>query len=155
MYGKKEAFITLKDHKGDFNVNPKCRLINAAKSELGKVSKTIVGNINMKVKKESFVKQWENTNDVISWFCNIKDKANCIFIPFDIEEFYPSISKKLVLKVIKHAKQLTTTERYQYVRKSLLFANVKYLYIYIFMYIYIYIRRERKIRIKILYYIHI
>ena len=37
---KNEAFITLKDHKDDFNVNPECSLINPAKSELGKVSKT-------------------------------------------------------------------------------------------------------------------
>ena len=36
---KSEAFISLKDHKEDFNINPKCRLINPAKSEIGKVSK--------------------------------------------------------------------------------------------------------------------
>ena len=52
----------------------------SGENELGKVSKTIIGNINMKVKKESFVNQWKNTSDVISWFCNIEDKANCIFI---------------------------------------------------------------------------
>ena len=34
---KSTAFITLKDHKEDFSNNPKCRLINPAKPELGKV----------------------------------------------------------------------------------------------------------------------
>ena len=33
------AFITLKDHKTNFNNNPACRLINPCKSELGMVSK--------------------------------------------------------------------------------------------------------------------
>ena len=47
MYGQKiSLYKTLKDHKENFNVNPECRLINPAKSELGKVAKTIVENIN-------------------------------------------------------------------------------------------------------------
>ena len=43
---KTNAFISLKDHKPDFENNPKCRLINPAKSQLGKVSKAILDNIN-------------------------------------------------------------------------------------------------------------
>ena len=43
------AYITLKDHKENFNINPKCRLINPAKSEHGKVAKLIVENIKKKV----------------------------------------------------------------------------------------------------------
>ena len=35
---KKTAFITLKDHKENFENTPKCRLINPAKSDLGRVS---------------------------------------------------------------------------------------------------------------------
>ena len=38
---EKPAFITLKDHKDNFLNNPSCRLINPAKSNLGKVSKII------------------------------------------------------------------------------------------------------------------
>ena len=30
-----QSFITLKDHKENFQNNPKCRLINPAKSEIG------------------------------------------------------------------------------------------------------------------------
>ena len=36
---KKQAFITMKDHKENFNNAPKCRLINPAKSIIGRVSK--------------------------------------------------------------------------------------------------------------------
>ena len=35
-FPKSNAFITLKDHKENFQSNPKCRLINLAKSEMGK-----------------------------------------------------------------------------------------------------------------------
>jgi hypothetical protein len=48
---KREAFIFLKDHKENFENNPKCQLINPAKSESGKWSK----NLN----------QWRNTKQVI------------------------------------------------------------------------------------------
>ena len=37
--GKVDAFISLKDHKDNFLSKPKCRLINPAKSEIGKISK--------------------------------------------------------------------------------------------------------------------
>lgn len=43
---KREAFLTLKDHKPNFANNPTCRLINPAKSEIGKISKQILDRIN-------------------------------------------------------------------------------------------------------------
>ena len=48
---------------------------------------------------------------------------------FDIEEFYPSISKKLLLKAIKYAKTLVNvsdeeTNTIIHSRKPLLFNNV-------------------------------
>ena len=33
-FAERPAFVTLKDHKDDFRTNPKCRLINPAKSYL-------------------------------------------------------------------------------------------------------------------------
>ena len=42
----KEAFITLKDHKDNFENKPTCRLINPSKQEIGKISKQILDNIN-------------------------------------------------------------------------------------------------------------
>ena len=38
----RECFISLKDHKENFKNNPKCRLLNPTKCELGKVSKQIL-----------------------------------------------------------------------------------------------------------------
>ena len=43
------SFVTLKDDKENFQSNPRCRLINPAKSEIGKVSKLFIENINTKV----------------------------------------------------------------------------------------------------------
>ena len=41
----RDCFITLKDHKEDFNVNPKVRLINPTKPEVGKVAMKIIDNV--------------------------------------------------------------------------------------------------------------
>ena len=124
------AYITLKDHKESFNTNPKYCLINAARNELGKVAKIIVENINKTVREKLHCKQWINTSNVIDWFQNITDKGNCIFIQFDIEEFYFSITNHLLLKAIEHVK-LYTSITYQdfgiilHPRKSLLFSKNK------------------------------
>ena len=90
------AFITLKDHKNNFVNAPKCRLINPAKSEVGKISKQILNEINYKVKRILSLKQWRNTDEVISWFKNITNKDTRSFLQFDIIEFYPSITEKLL-----------------------------------------------------------
>jgi hypothetical protein len=50
---KREAFISLKDHKENCENNPKCGLINPAKSEYGKLSKVILDNMNSKTKVKS------------------------------------------------------------------------------------------------------
>ena len=47
---KRDAFITIKDHKENFPSNVKCRLINPSKGELGKVSKVILDNINNNIR---------------------------------------------------------------------------------------------------------
>lgn len=48
-----KTLITLKDHKPNFKNNPTCRLINPAKSEMGRISKQyckhIIQKINAKV----------------------------------------------------------------------------------------------------------
>ena len=53
---------------------------------------------------------------------------DCIFVQFDIEEFYPSISKDLVLEAINYAKQFIdisqkNVDMILHARKSLLFAD--------------------------------
>ena len=57
-------------------------------------------------------------------------KRSCIFIQFDIEEFYPSITKHILLKAIEHAKLYTSITQQELdiifrARKSLLFSKNK------------------------------
>ena len=73
--GKAQAFITMKDHKEDFRANPTCRLINPMKSELGKISKSILDGINTELRSILKVNQWKNTGAVIKWFNSIKEKS--------------------------------------------------------------------------------
>ena len=47
---KSNTFISLKDHESNFSSEPKNRLINPAKSEIGKISKYFLEQINIKVR---------------------------------------------------------------------------------------------------------
>ena len=53
----RDAFITLKDHKENFRNHPICRLINPAKSEIGKISKHHLDTINVSLRKQSGLNQ--------------------------------------------------------------------------------------------------
>ena len=124
--GKNNCFITLKDHKANFLNNPKTRLLNPAKNELGRISKAILDKINLNLRNATKVNQWKNTNDVISWFKSIKNKKNCKFISFDIKDFYPTITKELLSKSLNFAEtkvQITEDDKkiIYHSRKSLLF----------------------------------
>ena len=100
---EQQAFFSIKDHKPDFRTNPKYRLLNPAKTELGKLSKSILERINQEIKSSLNLNQWRNSFDVIQWFKNIKNKKSCTFTTFDIDEFYPSISEKLLSDAINFA----------------------------------------------------
>ena len=102
---KSEAYITAKDHKENFPINPTFRLINPAKTDIGKVSKTILDRINRELLLEIKVNQWKSTKVVIDWFKNIKEKPKCTFIKFDVDNFYPSITEELFNKGIRFARQ--------------------------------------------------
>ena len=71
---KTNAFITLKDHKENFENNPKCRLINPAKSQLGIVSKQILEKTNNIVRHHTRARQWKNSSAVIDWFNGLNNK---------------------------------------------------------------------------------
>ncbi len=101
-----EAFITLKDHKDNFESKPKYRLINPAKSELGKVSKVILDSINQKIRSTTNVNQWINSQSVINWFKEIEHKSHYNFVSFDVVDFYPSITEDLLDKAIAWAKTI-------------------------------------------------
>ena len=52
-----QAFITIKDHKPNFPNNIKRRLINPAKSNLGKISKQILQKINKVLRQSTDLQQ--------------------------------------------------------------------------------------------------
>jgi len=52
-YPNRNAFIMLKDHKKNFIDYPKCRLLNSAKSEIGKVSKIHLDEINCNIREKT------------------------------------------------------------------------------------------------------
>lgn len=107
---KREAFITIKDHKEGFPNKLSFRLLNPSKSEIGKISKQLLDNINKSIISSTKVNQWKNTSDVISWFNQIQNKPKCSFINFDVENFYPSISEKLFKDSIIFAKKFTNID---------------------------------------------
>ena len=90
---KKEAFITLKDHKENFENKPTCRLINPSKPEIGRISKhftkQILEEINRKLVNITKVNQWKNTSSVLQWFKQLANKGGSTFICFDVVEFSP------------------------------------------------------------------
>ena len=93
---RRESFTLFKDHKDNFANRKETRLINPCKPELGKISKQILEKLVIIVKKATGFKQWKNTWDVIKWFKAKTGKQNFTFIQFDICEFYPSITEKLL-----------------------------------------------------------
>ena len=120
-----QAFVLLKDHKPNFNQKLPCRLINPAKSDIGKVSKCILEDITSQLRTSLSLNQWKSTSDVIHWFNN-----NCIgkvqFIQYDIESFYPSISESLLDHAIEFAQRRVDIEQddiniIKHSRQSLLF----------------------------------
>ena len=57
--------FTLKDHKENFDNDPKCRLINPAKSNIGKISKQILQKANKQIRTQLNLKQWQSTDQVL------------------------------------------------------------------------------------------
>ena len=103
----RDPFITLKDHKPDFNNKPTCRLINPSKLEIGIISKQVLDGINNKIIKTTKVNLWKSTTNAIEWFKAIPDKSKHAFITFDVCDFYPSISEELLMKALDYASTFT------------------------------------------------
>ena len=64
-HSRSPSFITQKDHKNGFVNNPKCRLLNLANTQVGKVSKVELDKINKIIRASSAMNQWRNTSSVI------------------------------------------------------------------------------------------
>ena len=124
--GTNQCFVTLKDHKENFENNPKTRLINPAKNEIGRISKVILDKINKSLKQKLGVNQWKNTASVVDWFKAIRNKQSHTFVVFDVKDFYPSISESLLKEALDFAKihieiSRNDEETILHARKSLLF----------------------------------
>ena len=124
--GSNNCFITLKDHKENFQNNPTTRLINPAKNEIGRISKGILDKINASLKEKLGVNQWKSTQMVIDWFKSIENKERYTFTVFDIKDFYPSIKESLLLEALNfaatHVKiSKSELDTVRHARKSLLF----------------------------------
>ena len=46
--------------------NPKCRLINPAKTEIGIICKKYLENVNKQITESTRLNQWRNTHSVIA-----------------------------------------------------------------------------------------
>ena len=82
-------------------------MINPAKNELGKVSKNILEKVIKNLVEQTRLNLWKNTAEVINWFNLLKNQRNTKFLKFDIVEFYPSITKKLLEKALNFALSFT------------------------------------------------
>jgi len=125
---EKHAFITIKDHKENFPNNLKCRLINPAKTNIGKVSKQLLDKINNEIRSTTNLQQWKNTDTVITWFKEFKANKKHKFLSFDVVDFYPSISERLLKNALAFAKNFMnidekTIEIILHSKKSLLFSK--------------------------------
>ena len=123
---KAQAYVTLKDHKDNFADKLPCRLINPAKTEMGKVSKTILDRIIGPLREKVCPNLWKNTSSVLEWFKSIDNKAKHTFIVFDIVDFYPSITEDLLRQALSFAQAHVPIKQndidiIMHARKSLLF----------------------------------
>ena len=120
--------IPRKDNKPAFNDHPTCRLINPSKSEIGVVSKHILDEINSAIIRSTQINQWKNTSSVLSWFNKLENKETLSFICFDVCDFYPSITEKLLSKALHFADKYRPISSHErdiilHAKRSLLFSN--------------------------------
>ena len=102
-----DVFITLKDHKVDFERTEPCRLINPTKSDLGVISKFILDRVILDL-RDNFspkINQFKNTDDCINWFKKLGILQRRAFLTFDIVDFYPSITEIILKKALFWAKE--------------------------------------------------
>ena len=92
------GYITVKDHKSCFPNTIKVQLINPCKPEIGKISKSMLQNINNIIRENEGLKQLQSTSQVIDWFMARDKGRRSSFTNFDVESFYPSITQGLVKK---------------------------------------------------------
>ena len=130
-----EAYVTVKDTKTGFPGTCSCRLINPAKTDIGKLSQKILKEKVTELRDKLQINHWKSTHEVLEWFITLKQRKQVTknqpikFIKFDIEQYYPSITKELLDKSISFAKKngvficKTDMEIVLTARESFLFRN--------------------------------
>ena len=108
--------------------NPKFRVINPTKSELGMVSKKMLAEIILAVKTKAQLLQFKNADSTIDWFSKLERKEKLHFIQFDVVNFYASISPKLLENSVAFAAKHTaisqdTKETIMQAAKSFLYSE--------------------------------
>ena len=78
--GKQNCFITLKDHKPNFQNNPTLIILNPTKNKLGRISKTILDKIDVDFRNSLHLNYWKILQEVIDWFEGIDNKQHYKFI---------------------------------------------------------------------------
>ena len=132
VHTNNECFVTFKDHKPNFYAAKQCRLINPAKTGVGRISKQILEKIVLEVKDKTQSNLWKNTQSVLQWFSNLSygNRAKAKFVQFDIESFYPTITEELLTKALQYAQTIVKIEQTEidiifHSRKALLFNNAE------------------------------
>ena len=72
--GLNNGYLTLKGHKPNVNNRLDFRLINPCKSQIGRISKKILEDINRRVRDSCKVCQGMSTDNVLNCFVGIQDK---------------------------------------------------------------------------------
>eukprot|EP00116_Pleurobrachia_bachei_P005250 sb/3465512/ len=100
--------ILRKNHKSDFSTKPSVRLINPAKTDIGKkmLDRIIKELRSSQCTGDNKLIQWRNTAEVLEWF-KTAGKRKAIFLQFDIEAYYPSITEELPKRALNWAKTIT------------------------------------------------
>ena len=96
---QRQAFISIKDRKENFENNPKCRLINPAKNNLGVISKQILERMKNSITCKNECHQWRNTKSVIDWFSNIEEKNKHSFQVHQSSHIVPLVAVEIKFKL--------------------------------------------------------
>ena len=75
------------------------------KPDIGMVSKQMLRAKIEIIKRKSGLNSLKDSNDLKTWYTNIHQKHTYTFMQWDFDQYYPSISKNLLLKAIEHAKK--------------------------------------------------
>ena len=127
-YTNTQCMITYKDHKENAVTRPTFRLINPAKTDLGRVSKVIIEKACRTLRSQTKLNQWRNTQAVLTWFKGLDKKKKLSFFKFDIQAFYPSIGPELLNRTINFARTKCDISDHEidiilHCRKTFLFNN--------------------------------